>query len=117
MARTKITANTAGINSSSVLTRTTVAAGATGTSGYYIDGFTKDQNCAMTVQVDGATGVLTIKEGDLHNDSQGDLSITLAGASTTLVGPLEGARFRTSDGYVNIDMGGATGIVEAFQIG
>lgn len=114
MARTEHAATNLAHNAGTVVTETVMAAGATGTSGYYISGVKADSGLTIRIDNEGsATGVFSIKEGDYCNDSQGDLAVTV-GVNVVKAIMLDGARFRTSDGYINVDAG-TTGTLTATQ--
>lgn len=115
MARTDIDINSVGLNADGSVSETIVAAGATGTAGYAIDGLGRDSDAILTIRNAGsATGVFTIKSGDYCNASQGDLNVEVAPGGKSAV-KLDGARFRTSDGKYNLDVAGVTGIVSAVK--
>lgn len=115
MSRTEVAIDNVSLNAGATLTRTTIAAGATGTAGYAFITETASEDLKIIAQVDGATGVLTIKAGDYCANSVGDLTIVLGGGGTNRCITVDGARYRQNDGSVQVDMGGATGILMVLQ--
>ena len=118
MARTVI-ANTQCVqNSSAVQTESVVAGGATGTAGYYcgLTGMADERFLIYLRETGGATGSVWIKSGEYDADCQGDLEVIVGASVAKVVGPLEGARFRTQDGAVNIDTGGFTGVISGIAL-
>lgn len=114
MSRTSISMQSLSQNAGTAVTETTLAAGSTGTSGYALTSAGRDTDTVIVIRNNGsATGVFTIKEGDYCNDSQGDLDVTV-GVNVVKAIQLDGARFRTSDGYYNVDAG-TTGVIYAVK--
>jgi len=114
MARTEIALKDLDQNAGTIVTETVMAGGATGTAGYYLSGAKADSGVTIVLKNAGsATGVFSIKAGDYCNDSQGDLTVTV-GVNVVEAIQLDGARFRTSDGYYNVDAG-TTGTIYATQ--
>ena len=119
MARTAIVNTQCARNSSAVQTETVYPGGATGTgAGYYfgLTGMADERFLIYLRETGGATGSVWIKEGDYDADSQGDLEVIVGASVAKVVGPLEGARFRTSGGAVNIDTGGFTGVISGIAL-
>lgn len=119
MSRTEINVAKGVVNSNAVITETAISAGATGTSGYVIEDSTFDNRLGIIVKNTGsATGAIEIKVSDVYeNKGQGDLSVTVGGSVSMVIGPLDGLRFRQSTGYINVDSVGVTGTISAIEIG
>ena len=119
MARSAINVVKGVVNGDKEVSPTSLSNGATGTAGYAVVGSTFDNRLGLVVTNSGsATGSVWIKASDVYeNAGQGDLTVTVGGGSTTkVIGPLDGMRFRQSNGYINIDAG-ITGNISAFEIG
>lgn len=119
MARTEITVAKGVVNSFAAITAKAIQPGATGLSGYYVGSSTFDNRLGLIVTNNGsATGAVEIKASDFYeNKGQGDMSVTVGGSVSMLIGPLDGARFRQSTGYINVDSVGVTGTISAVEIG
>jgi len=122
MARAAIAVTTAVKNSQAEQTETVRAGGLTGTSGLYIPATAEpDHKVALYIRetANGATGTCWIKAGDtgMCNAGVGDLAITVGGNAALIVGPMERARFGQSDGTINVDVGGVTGIFAVIDLG
>ena len=116
MARQELDVTTCAINGSAAQTETERADGATGPNGYYLDGLDQDEMAVVYVrETAGVTGYVWIKSGDFDAKSQGDLAVIVGGDEARVIGPLEGARFRTSTGTINVDLG-VTGIVTGIKL-
>jgi len=119
MARALIAATTAVTNGQAVQTETVRAGGITGTDGLYIAA-TVDVDDKMALYIretaNGATGAVWIKAGANVSSGIGDLEVTVGGSACLIVGPLERARFGQSDGTINVDVGGVTGIFAAIDL-
>lgn len=115
MARTAFTKVNGVTNGDAAITRTAINQGATGTSGYEVD-IDKDERVALIVENTGsATGSVWIESGAFNNADQGQLSVTVGGSVHKVIGPLEGARFKQSDGKLYISSG-ITGMISAIQV-
>jgi hypothetical protein len=119
MARTEITVAKGVVNSDALMTVKDIQPGATGLSGYFVEDSTFDDRLGLIVTNSGsATGAIEIKASDLYeNKGIGDLSVTVGGSVTRLIGPLDGIRFRQSNGDINVDSVGVTGSIYAVEIG
>jgi len=120
MARTAIGVAKGSVNLDKLITPTAIIPGATGLSGYKISSSTFDDRIGIVVTNNGsATGAIEITSSDFYSNSgEGKLSVTVGGGGVQhLLGPLDGARFRQSDGDINIDSVGVTGMISAFEIG
>lgn len=116
MARQELDVTTCAINDSAAQTETLRAAGTTGTDGWYLDGIDQDEMAVVYVrETAGVTGIVWIKAGDFDANSQGDKAVIVGGNEPRVIGPLEGARFRTSTGTINVDLG-ITGIVTGIKL-
>lgn len=117
MSRTTIALASGTTNGDAVMTACALTAGATGTDGYVVTAETKDDKFGLVVQNTGsATGPVWIKTSDVMEGlGIGNLTVTVGGSVTRLIGPLEGGRFRQSNGDINIDCG-VTGIAYAIQM-
>lgn len=118
MARSEINVAKGTVNGDSIVTSTALTNGATGTSGYAVQDSTFDDRLGLIVTNSGsATGSLWVKASDFYeNAGQGDLTVTVGGSVTKVIGPLDGMRFKQSNGYFNIDSG-ITGSISAVEIG
>jgi len=117
MARTSIAVASGSTNGDAIMTSTALTAGATGTNGYVVTAETKDDKFGLVATNSGsATGVITIKASDVMEGAGiGDASFVVGGSVTKLIGPLEGARFRQSNGDINVDSG-VTGLAYAVEL-
>jgi len=119
MARALIAATTAVTNSVAAQSEVVRAGGLTGTDGLYIAAAVDvDEKMCMYIRetANGATGTVWVKKGANVASGIGDLAITVGGSASLIVGPLERARFGQSDGTINIDVGGVTGIFAAIDL-
>jgi hypothetical protein len=116
MARTKISVTHIGLSDSTAFSPVIMAQDSTGESGYYIDGITRDDRVSINVNFPGGTGMVRILSGDYDNAGVGNLDVS-GDEDDNVIGPLEGMRFRTSDGHINVDNLGVTGIISAIQLG
>ena len=114
MARTEVAINDTSLNAGSVLTKTVIAAGATGTDGYSFTGGKDSEKLRMIVVNAGATGVYTIKKGDYCANSA-DLDVVVGGGGIASVITVDGAKVRQNDGSVYVDVGGVTGTFYVYQ--
>jgi hypothetical protein len=119
MARTVITlASNSAVDSNTDVSRTALIAGATGTgAGYFVAGQTRDERFGLVIENTGsATGIVWVKASDTYTSAGvGDLACTVGGGVTSLIGPLDGARFKQATGTWHIDSG-ITGWAAAVQI-
>ena len=117
MSRTSIAVALGTTDGDAIMTSTALTAGATGASGYVVTDETKDDKFGLVVTNSGsATGVITIKASDvMEGMGIGDKSFVVGGSVTKLIGPLEGARFRQSNGDINVDSG-VTGTIFAVEL-
>ena len=116
MARALIANTTCALNSEATQTETTYAGGLTGTSGLYVDDVDVDEKFLLYVRkTAGATGSIWIMAGGFDDDGQGNLEVYIGAGAAKIIGPLEGARYRQSDGTIDVDMG-VTGIVSAIKL-
>lgn len=119
MARTEINVAKGLVNSDAIMTVTAIQPGATGLSGYVVEDSTFDNRLGLIVTNSGsATGAIEITPSDFYSNSgAGKLSVTVGGSVTKLVGPLDGAQYRQSNGDINVDSIGVTGSIYAVEIG
>lgn len=118
MARTEINVATNSVNGDSVITSTALTAGATGSAGYVIQDSTRDERLGIVVENTGsATGSVWIGASDgFESAGVGALEVVVGGSVKTLIGPLDGQRFRqTTTGYINIESG-ITGSAYAVEV-
>jgi len=114
MSRTEVAVNTLSENTGTALTRTVIAAGATGTSGYSFTSVEDSSRLKFIIENAGATGVFTIKAGDYCSNGQGDLTIVVGGGGIAKCIVVDGSRVRQNDATAYFDAG-ATGTVMVFQ--
>lgn len=118
MARTTISlAANSLVNSESIATAAALTAGNTGTAGYAVTASTRDERFGLLVTNTGsATGSVWLKASDTMQASGiGDLAVVVGGSVTKLIGPVDGMRFRQSNGDFNLDSG-ITGTVIAVEV-
>lgn len=119
MARSVVAVTVNTTNGNGELASTALTAGATGAAAYVVAGQSRDERFGIIATNTGsATGTLWIKASDAYIEKDlGDMSVTIGGDVTKVIGPLEGQRFTQSGdtGLVNIDSG-ITGTISAFQI-
>ena len=123
MARVAIDVTTAATNSQASQTTTVSTAGATGTLGLYIPATADvDEKFVLNIREtqDGDTGAVYIKAADstdgAPNYGQGDQEILVGGLANIIAGPFERARFGQSDGTINVDVCGVTGIFSVVDL-
>lgn len=119
MARTEVSTVKGVVNGSVEYASSDISNGATGTDGYAVTNSTFDDRLGLHITNTGSdTGSVWVMASDVYeNAGQGDLTVVVGGGSTKkMVGPLDGMRFRQSNGYINIDSG-ITGTISAFEIG
>ena len=98
-----ITAVLAGINSGVGFSTAAINAGDTGFA--YLDVSTMDGSKVIFIVGNGASSDATLKVIDGANFSAGavgDLEVAMTSGAEYIVGPLETARFKDSDGYIKI---------------
>lgn len=114
MARTSMVVSSPSLNDGAAVTKTIMAAGATGLSGYSFTGIERDSDLRIFIENGGsATGVFSIKSGDYCNSSQGDLE-EIIGVGVTKVFQIDGSRFGQDDATISVDAG-TTGTAYAIQ--
>ena len=106
-------------DSGTIVTKTIVGSGLTGTAAYSLTGLT-DEELTILVTNDGATGTATVYAGvatgafaGYCEASKGDMSIVVGGGVTKAI-KLDQARFRQQDATVRVGIG-FTGSLYAFQ--
>jgi len=123
MARVAIGISTAVVNGDVVQTGTVSTAGATGTAGLYIPASADvDEKLVLNIRetADGATGAVYILAADsadgMPNSGQGNQTIVVGGSANVIAGPFERARFGQSDGTINVDVCGVTGVFTVIDL-
>jgi len=121
MARSTIAVALGSTNSTALVTGTLIAADASHDNGYKIIAETRDDKFGMLFTNNGATGTVRVIASDAMTAyGQGDATFNIKGGSTLapgahIVGPLEGARFRRTNGDIYIDSA-IDGTAYAFQL-
>lgn len=105
MARTSITVSSLTRNAGTNVSAT-VGQGATGSNGWSVNSFDRDEITLLIENTGGTTGAVEVKaptSGDLSTSKGvGDLSIVIGG-SVEMAIIVDGARFKQSDGAIYVD--------------
>jgi len=111
--------NLANPDAGTIVTKTIVGSGLTGTAAYSITGLT-DEELTILITNDGATGIASFYASSATGvfagyceASKGDLAVVVGGGVTKAV-KLDQARFRQQDATVRMGVG-FTGSAYAFQ--